>query len=177
MIYILDTVALVTALAVLHMTPELWILSFSLLAGNSHTRSCPQHGLRTSRACLTVRFLRYEIEIRLRAVYFAPTFHDMLCLVSCRWRHILHSSLVGWPEVFQQPWSFIAMGSVLLSFRDFVMWVDSWSWKKPNISAIFQIAHVCGQEENREWKQTRSQSRQPPWKKGLKTTNVEKGPV
>ena len=100
---------------------------------------------------------------------FAPTFHNVLCLVSCRWRHILHSSLVGWPEVFQQPWSFIAMGSILLSFRDFVMWVDSWSWKKPNISAIFQIAHFCGQEENREWKQTRSMSRHldsPPVKRG-----------
>ena len=33
MIYILDTVALVTALTVLHMTPKLWILSGFLLAG------------------------------------------------------------------------------------------------------------------------------------------------
>ena len=33
MIYILDTVALVTALAVLHMTPKLWIISGCLLAG------------------------------------------------------------------------------------------------------------------------------------------------
>ena len=108
---------------------------------------------------------------------FAPTFHNVLCLVSCRWRHILHSSLVGWPEVFQQPWSFIAMELYFYLFV--ILWcgliLDQWSWKKPNISAIFQIAHFCGQEENREWKQTRSMSRQPPCKKGLKTTNVEKG--
>jgi len=36
MIYILDTVALVTALTVLHMTPKLWIISGCLLAGLRH---------------------------------------------------------------------------------------------------------------------------------------------
>ena len=54
---------------------------------------------------------------------FEPTFHNMyvLCLVSCRWRHILHSSLVGWPEVFQ-PWSFIAMGTSIFSWFCDVGW-------------------------------------------------------
>ena len=56
---------------------------------------------------------------------FEPTFHNMyvLCLVSCRWRHILHSSLVGWPEVFQQPWSFIAMGTSIFSWFCDVGWI------------------------------------------------------
>ena len=77
MIYILDTVALVTALTVLHMTPKLWIISGCLLAGLRHL-----HHTNLNRSML-MHIIGWSSALSL-----------------LRWRHLLHPPLVGWKEVF-----------------------------------------------------------------------------
>ena len=83
MIYILDTVALVTALAVLHMTPKLWIISGCLLAGVF--------------VIISIFLLLLIFIITLNVLYIFC--HNLSFILPCNlyYRKVLYTSLPGDP--------------------------------------------------------------------------------